>query len=71
MTIETKYNIGQEVWGIPNGEPTQMAIARIYVKVHKNKLGISYEFDSTEERTYRLPESAVKTEECEMFKPIE
>ena len=70
MTIETKYNIGDDVWGIPNGEPTQMAIARIYVKVHKNKLGISYEFDSTEERTYRLPESAVFPTKEELLKSL-
>lgn len=61
MTIETKYNIGQEVWGIPNGEPVKITIERIYVKVHKVRgISVSYEWDdATDDRTYRLPEYMV------------
>lgn len=56
MTIETKYNIGDEVWGMPNGEPVKLPIARIYIKIHKHKLSISYEFDDIDgdDRIYRL-----------------
>jgi hypothetical protein len=70
MNIETKYNIGDEVWGIPNGEPMQITIARIYVKVHRNFIRISYEFDNTEDRTYRLPESAVFPTKEELLKSL-
>lgn len=73
MTIETKYNIGDEVWGIPNGEPLKMPIARIYVKVYKiNDIHIFYEFDSVDytNRTYRLPEYKVFPTKEELLKSL-
>ena len=30
MIIQTKYNIGEKVWGNPNGNIIEMPIARIY-----------------------------------------
>lgn len=73
MTIETKYNIGCEVWGIPNGEPLKMPIARIYVKVHKvSGIHISYEFDNIDntDRTYRLSEYMVFPTKEELLKRL-
>lgn len=73
MTIETKYSIGDEVWGIPNGEALKMSIARIYVKVHKiSGIHISYEFDSVDDtdRTYRLSEYMVFSTKEELLKGL-
>lgn len=68
MIIQTKYNIGEKVWGNPNGNIIKMPIARIYVKVYKEKVCVSYEFDDVDDtgRTYRLEENMVfdSREEC-------
>lgn len=68
MIIQTKYNIGEKVWGNPNGNIIKMSIARIYVKVHKERVHVSYEFDDIDDtgRTYRLEENMVfsNREEC-------
>lgn len=72
MTIETKYNLGDEVWGMPNGEPVKLTIARMYVKVHKHNLSISYEFDdiNDDDRTYRLQESWLFPTKEELIKSL-
>ena len=72
MIIETKYNIGDEVWGIPNGKPVKLTIARMYVKVHKHKVSISYEFDdiNDDDRTYRLQESWLFSTKEELLKSL-
>lgn len=70
MTIETKYNIGDEVWGIPNDEPVNLVVARIYVKIHAHKISVSYEFDVTDDRTYRLPESWIFPTKEELLKSL-
>lgn len=73
MVIETKYNIGDEVWGIPNGEPVKMPISRIYVKIHRvSGVHISYEFDSVDDtdRTYRLSEYMVFPTKEELLKSL-
>lgn len=73
MTIETKFDIGQEVWGIPNGKPVKITIERIYVKVHKvSGIHISYEFDNIDDtdRTYRLSEYMVFPTKEELLKSL-
>lgn len=72
MTIETRYNIGDEVWGMPNGGPVKLTIARIYIKIHKYKLSISYEFDDIDgdDRTYRLQENWIFPTKEELIKSL-
>ena len=72
MIIETKYNIGNEVWGMPNGEPVKLTIARMYIKIHKNQLSISYELDDIDgdDRTYRLPENWIFRTKEELIKNL-
>ena len=70
MKIETKYNIGDEVWGIPNGEPVKLVVTRIYVKNHAHRISVSYEFDVTDDRTYRLPESWIFPTKEELLKSL-
>lgn len=70
MTIETKYDIGQKVWGSQNGKPVNFTIARIYIKVHQvSGIRISYEYDDTnDDRMYRLPEYMVFPTKKELLK---
>ena len=72
MDIKTKYNIGDEVWGMPNGKPVKLTIARIYIKIHKHKLSISYEFDDIDgdDRTYRLQENWISPTKEELLKSL-
>lgn len=42
MTIETKYNIGDEVWFMNEGEPTSEKIVRIDVEQYEQKQYIEY-----------------------------
>ena len=74
MTIETKYNIGDEVWGVPNGVPIKIPIKRVFIKVYKNDIRISYEFDNIEindpDRIYRLPEYMVFPTKEELLKSL-
>ena len=71
MTIETKHNIGDKVWSIPNGKPVKFTIERIYVKVYKDICTISYEYyDDNEDRTYRLPEYMVFPTKEELLKSL-
>lgn len=72
MKIETKYNIGDEVWSIPNGKPVKFTIERIYVKVYKHGyINISYEYyDDNEGRMYRLPEYMVFPTKEELLKSL-
>ena len=42
MTIETKYNIGDEVWFMNEGEPTSEKIVRIDVEQYEQKQFIEY-----------------------------
>ena len=37
MTIETKYNIGQEVWVVCDGKPTQGTVK--WIDIHIGRLG--------------------------------
>lgn len=72
MTIETKYNIGDEVWGIPNGKSVRFTIERISVKVYANgHKSISYEYDdANDDRIYRLPEYMVFPTKEELIKSL-
>ena len=42
MTIETKYNIGDEVWFMNEGEPTSEKIVRIDVEQYEQKQFVEY-----------------------------
>ena len=42
MTIETKYNIGDEVWFMNDGEPTSERIVRIDVERYEQKQYVEY-----------------------------
>lgn len=37
MTIETKYNIGQDVWVVSDGKPTQGKVR--WIDIHIGRLG--------------------------------
>lgn len=71
MTIETKFNIGQEVWGF-NGKPVNFTIKRIFIRVHKvSGIKISYEWDdANDDRIYRLPEYMVFSTKEELLKRL-
>ena len=43
MTIETKYNIGDEVWFMDGLEPTSKEILRIDIEVYNVKNIIEYD----------------------------
>lgn len=47
MTIETKYNIGQEVWGIVNGGAHKLQIGNIILHYSKGYKAIKYGFGKT------------------------
>lgn len=47
MTIETKYNIGQEVWGIVNGGAHKLKIRSIVPHYSKEYKVIKYGFGKT------------------------
>ena len=42
MTIETKYNIGDKVWFMNEGEPTSEKIVRIDVEQYEQKQFVEY-----------------------------
>lgn len=42
MTIETKYNIGDEVWVMYNNKPTCLTIAAMDIGLHKKQLWVIY-----------------------------
>lgn len=42
MTIETKYNIGDEAWFMNNGEPTSEKIVRIDIERYECKQFTEY-----------------------------
>lgn len=42
MTIETKYNIGDEVWFMNEGKPTSEKIVRIDIERYECKQFIEY-----------------------------
>lgn len=72
MKIETKYNIGQEVWSISNGKPAKFTIERIFIRVHKvGGIKICYEWDdANDDRMYRLPEYMVFPTKEELLKSL-
>lgn len=71
MTIKTKFDIGQEVWGF-NGVPVKFTIKRIFIRVHKvSGIKISYEWDgANDDRIYRLPEYMVFPTKEELLKSL-
>lgn len=42
MIIETKYNIGDEVWVMYNNKPTCLTIAAMDIWLHKKQLWVKY-----------------------------
>lgn len=42
MTIETKYNIGDEVWVMYENKPTCLTIAAMDIGLHKKQLWVIY-----------------------------
>ena len=42
MTIETKYNLGDEVWFMNEGEPISEKIVRIDVEQYERKQFVQY-----------------------------
>ena len=42
MTIKTKYNIGDKVWFMNEGEPTSERIVRIDVEQYERKQFVEY-----------------------------
>ena len=42
MTIETKYNIGDEVWFMNEGEPTSERIVTIDIEQYERKQFVEY-----------------------------
>lgn len=42
MTVETKYNIGQKVWGIINNKVQEVEIINIHIHSYPNKCIIRY-----------------------------
>lgn len=42
MTIETRYNIGDEVWVMYNNKPTCLTIAAMYIALHQKQLWVKY-----------------------------
>ena len=70
MTIETKYNVGDEVWVSVKGEPTQGKVRGI--DVHIGKMGdtiygrvtydvISYEMPYNESAVFPTKEELLKS----------
>lgn len=42
MAIETKYNIGDEVWVMYNNKPTCLTIAAMDIRLHQKQLWVIY-----------------------------
>jgi hypothetical protein len=61
MKVETKYEIGEELYAIRNGKPKKRRVNRIEIKAYKNGILIFYSFDGelndyNEEDVYRTKE---------------
>lgn len=52
MTIETKYNIGEEVWCSFGGVPIRSIIQDIILVEEMNMLKVAYSVSSTDERIF-------------------
>jgi radical SAM superfamily enzyme YgiQ (UPF0313 family) len=70
MTIETKYNIGDEVWVVSDGAPTQGKVK--WIDIHVGRLGeeqitevryqvLSYETPYSEGLVFPTKEELIKS----------
>ena len=69
MTIETKYNIGDEVWITNNSQPIQVQILQITVKKRGEHITIEYMIDNDEVITRRYEQDLFPTKE-ELLKSL-
>lgn len=71
MTIETKYNIGDEVWTINSlCEPIPAKVLGIMVEVRRNRTYIDYKVDNQEIIAYRREDVVFLTKE-ELLKSLQ
>lgn len=69
MTIETKYNIGDEVWFAEEGDAICETILGIEVNVYKDKLFIEYLF-ANDSYPFGLNESDLFPTKEELLKSL-
>lgn len=70
MTIETKYNIGDEVWTLNSlREPIPAKVFGIMVEVRRNRTYIDYKVDNQEIIAYRREDVVFPTKE-ELLKSL-
>jgi hypothetical protein len=69
MTIETKYNIGDEVWFIEEGQPKKDEIISIEIYVYKDNLFVEYLF-ANDSYPYGLNESYLFPTKEELLKSL-
>ncbi len=70
MTIETKYNIGDEVWTLNSlCEPIPAEVFGIMVEVRRNRTYIDYKVDNQEIIAYRREDVVFPTKE-ELLKSL-
>jgi hypothetical protein len=70
MTIETKYNIGDEVWFIEENEPKSDVILGIEINVYKGRQFIEYLF-ANDSYPYGLNESELFPTKGELLKSLQ
>ena len=69
MTIETKYNIGDEVWFIEEGEPIKDEILSIEINIYKDSIFVEYLF-ANDSYPYGLNESYLFPTKEELLKSL-
>lgn len=70
MTIETKYNIGDEVWTLNSlCEPIPAKVFGILIEVRRNRIYIDYKVDNQEIIAYRREDAVFPTKE-ELLKSL-
>jgi hypothetical protein len=70
MTIETKFNIGQEVWFIDKNELNSDVILSIEINIYKGKVFIEYLF-ANGGYPYGLYEDALSPTKEELLKSMQ
>jgi hypothetical protein len=70
MTIETKFDIGQEVWFMEEDEPNSDVILSIEINIYKEKVFIEYLF-ANDSYPYGLDESILFPTKEELLKSMQ
>lgn len=71
MTIETKYNIGDEVWMMLFGKPEEFVITGIEYTHHRKFIGCKYYIKSTDcEYEVAIPEGLLFPTKEELLKSL-